>query len=69
MKRYRVFPYEIKQTPEGKYYGIAYTLDGKGISGKTDEFIVEDDAKVEAFKIIDEIRDASDQPPNRKENG
>jgi hypothetical protein len=69
MKRYRMFPYEIKQTPEGKYYGIVYTIAGTSISGKTDEFIVEHDAKVEAFKVIDEKRDALDQPPNRKENG
>lgn len=62
MKRHKVFPYEIKQTPEGKYYGIVYTLDEKSISGKTDEFLFANDAKVEAIKIIDEIRDASDQP-------
>ncbi len=56
-----MFPYEIKQTPEGKYYGIVYTIDGKSISGKTDEFIVEHDVKAEAFKIIDEKRDALDK--------
>jgi predicted alpha/beta superfamily hydrolase len=61
MRRYRMFPYEIKQTPEGKYYGIVYTIDGKSISGKTDEFIVEHDVKAEVFKIIDEKRDALDK--------
>lgn len=69
MKRYRIFPYEIKQTSDGKYYGIVYPLVGKGISEKTEEYIVAHDAYVEITEIVDKIRDASDQPPNRKENG
>ena len=58
MKRHKVFPYEIKQTIEGKFYAIVYTLDGKTIAGKTDEFILESVAKAEAIKVIDDIRDA-----------